>query len=140
MAADATILLVEDNDDDIELTRRAFARGRIVNPLEVVRDGAAALQRLTSSDEPLPALVLLDLNLPFLGGLQVLERLRADDRTQLLPVVVLTSSREERDLVESYRLGANSYVRKPVDFQEFQTALEQLGLYWLVLNERPPVR
>ena len=140
MAADATILLVEDNDDDIELTRRAFARGRIVNPLEVVREGAAAVERLTSSDEPLPALVLLDLNLPFLGGLQVLERLRADDRTQLLPVVVLTSSREERDLVESYRLGANSYVRKPVDFQEFQTALEQLGLYWLVLNERPPVR
>lgn len=140
MLADATILLVEDNDDDIELTRRAFARSRIANPLEVVRDGAAALQRLTSPDEPLPALVLLDLNLPFLGGLQVLERLRAEERTQLLPVVVLTSSREERDLVESYRLGANSYVRKPVDFQEFQTALEQLGLYWLVLNERPPVR
>jgi two-component system, response regulator len=141
MRTDASILLVEDNDDDIELTRRAFARSRVANRIEVVRDGAAALERLLGDAAgPLPALVLLDLKLPLVGGLEVLERLRADERTRTLPVVILTSSREERDLVESYRLGANSYVRKPVDFGEFQHAVEQLGLYWLVLNEAPPAR
>jgi two-component system, response regulator len=128
----AAVLLVEDNVDDVELTRRAFARSRVANRLEVVGDGAES--------GPLPAVVLLDLKLPKVDGLKVLQELRADERTRLLPVVILTSSREERDLVEGYRLGANSYVRKPVDFQEFQTAVEQLGRYWLILNERPPAR
>lgn len=135
----APIVLVEDSEDDIELTMRAFTRSRVVNPIEVLRDGASAVSRLLDAAGPVPALVLLDLGLPLLSGLEVLQQLRADDRGRLLPIVILTSSREERDLVESYRLGANSYVRKPVDFQEFQAAVEQLGLYWLVLNERPPV-
>lgn len=135
----APIILVEDNDDDVELTMRALTRSRIANPLEVCRDGAQALARLADPGAgPLPALVLLDLKLPLVSGLEVLQRLRANERTQLLPIVILTSSREERDLVASYRLGANSYVRKPVDFDAFQSAIEQLGLYWLVLNERPP--
>lgn len=134
------ILLVEDNEDDIELTRRAFARSHVANTMHVVRDGAEAIERLLGKDgAPLPALVLLDLKLPKLDGLEVLRRLRADERTRLLPVVILTSSREERDVIEGYRLGANSYVRKPVDFAAFQVAVEQLGLYWLVLNEKPPV-
>lgn len=134
------ILLVEDNEDDIELTRRAFARSHVANTMHVVRDGAEAIERLLGKDgAPLPALVLLDLKLPKVDGLEVLRRLRADERTRLLPVVILTSSREERDVIEGYRLGANSYVRKPVDFAAFQVAVEQLGLYWLVLNEKPPV-
>lgn len=138
--SDPWILLVEDNEDDIELTRRAFARSHVANTIDVVRDGAEAIERLLGDARaPLPALVLLDLKLPKVDGLEVLRQLRADEHTRLLPVVILTSSREERDVVEGYRLGANSYVRKPVDFAAFQVAVEQLGLYWLVLNEKPPV-
>jgi two-component system response regulator len=132
-----SILLVEDNPDDELLTRRAFEKNRIGNRIVVAHDGVEALEILFGGGE-LPQLVLLDLKLPRIDGLEVLRRVRADDRTRLLPVVVLTSSREERDLVESYRLGANSYVRKPVDFDEFVEAARQLGLYWLLLNEPPP--
>lgn len=132
-----SILLVEDNPDDELLTRRAFEKNRIGNRIVVAHDGVEALELLFGGGE-LPQLVLLDLKLPRVDGLEVLRRMRADDRTRLLPVVVLTSSREERDLVESYRLGANSYVRKPVDFDEFVEAARQLGLYWLLLNEPPP--
>jgi two-component system, response regulator len=135
--ADA-ILLVEDNDDDVELTRRAFKKHNLTNPLLVARDGEEALQILGDAAQPLPAVVLLDLKLPKLGGLEVLQRIRADERTRSMPVVVLTSSTEQRDLSESYRLGANSYVQKPVDFGDFMDAARQLGLYWLVLNRPPP--
>ncbi len=135
------ILLVEDNADDVELTLRAFQRGKLANDVVVARDGVEALDYLLARGEHAgrtadtdPQLVLLDLKLPKVDGLEVLRQLRAEERTRLLPVVVLTSSREERDIVESYRLGANSYVRKPVDFQEFSEATYQLGLYWLVLN------
>jgi CheY-like chemotaxis protein len=139
------ILLVEDNPDDEELTIRAFERNGIQNPVVVVRDGAAALDFLFARGEhaardpsDLPIVVLLDLKLPKVEGLEVLRELRASEPTRLLPVVILTSSREERDLVEGYELGANSYVLKPVDFQGFQEAARQLGLYWLLLNEPPP--
>ncbi|CAN5521154.1 response regulator [soil metagenome] len=137
--SDSWILLVEDNEDDIELTRRAFARSHVANQMHVALDGAEALERLLGEDSaPLPALILLDLKLPKVDGLEVLRQLRADERTKLLPVVILTSSRQERDVIEGYRLGANSYVRKPVDFAAFQVAVEQLGSYWLTLNEKPP--
>lgn len=138
------ILLVEDNPDDVELTLRAFQRSRVRNEVIVARDGLEALDYLfstgayTNRTGEMPEVVLLDLNLPKLHGLEVLKRLRADERTRLLPVVVLTSSSEERDIVRSYHLGANSYVRKPVDFAQFVEAARQLGLYWLVLNKRPP--
>lgn len=133
------ILLVEDNPDDEALTVRAFARSNIANRLDVARDGAEALEYLIGPQaRPLPTLVLLDLKLPKVDGLEVLRRVRADDRTHALPVVILTSSREEQDLVESYRLGVNSYVRKPVDFTQFLQAVQTLGLYWLVINEAPP--
>lgn len=139
------ILLVEDNPDDVELTRRAFRKSNFTNEIVVARDGLEALDYLfaTGSHEgrdaaALPHLVLLDLKLPRLDGLQVLERLRANPKTRLLPVVILTSSTEPRDLVGGYSLGANSYIRKPVDFQEFVEAVRQLGLYWLLLNEPPP--
>jgi two-component system, response regulator len=136
-----TILLVEDNPDDEALMLRAFQRSRLANRIEVVRDGAEALAYLVGpAARPLPTLVLLDLKLPKVDGLEVLRRLRADERTRTQPVVVLTSSREEQDLVESYRLGANSYVRKPVDFVQFAEAVQTLGLYWLVVNESPPHR
>ena len=135
--SDKTILLVEDNPDDEALTLRAFQKNNITNAVAVARDGAEALAYLSSGTD-LPQLVLLDLKLPKVDGLEVLRRLRADARTRLLPVVILTSSTEERDLVESYRLGANSYVRKPVDFVEFVDAVRQLGLYWLLLNQPPP--
>ncbi|HEV8679359.1 MAG TPA: response regulator [Stellaceae bacterium] len=138
--------MVEDNPDDIELTRRAFARSNIINHLVVVTDGEAALQYLFATGphagrDPLalPHAVLLDLNLPKISGLEVLRRIRAEDATKRLPVIILTTSREERDIVTSYDLGANSYVRKPVDFAQFVEAAHQLGLYWLVLNEQPPV-
>lgn len=134
---DKTILLVEDNPDDEALTLRAFQKNNITNTVAVARDGAQALDYLAAATE-LPQLVLLDLKLPKVDGLEVLRRLRADARTRYLPVVILTSSTEERDLVESYRLGANSYVRKPVDFAEFIDAARQLGLYWLLLNQPPP--
>ncbi len=140
-----TILLVEDNSRDELLTRRALAKVNITNQIEVVRDGAEALDYLfargkhaTRVHARLPVVVLLDLKLPKIGGLEVLEALRAEPRTALLPVVVLTSSDEEQDIVSSYALGANSYVRKPVAFTEFSQAVSQLGLYWTLLNQPPP--
>ena len=136
---DAVILLVEDNADDEALTRRALEKNDVKNELVVVRDGQEALDYLSGAPR-LPQLTLLDLKLPKVDGLEVLRRLRAAERTKLLPVVILTSSNEERDLVSSYSLGANSYVRKPVDFKEFTEAVRQLGLYWLLLNEPPPHR
>jgi len=133
------ILLVEDNPSDIKLTQRAFAKTNIANELVVAEDGQAALDYLFSdADRELPAVVLLDLKLPRVDGLEFLRRIRADQRTRLLPVVVLTTSKEERDMIESYSLGANSYVRKPVSFSEFSAAVAQLGVYWLALNQVPP--
>jgi len=141
------IMLVEDNPDDEALTVRALKKSKILNEVVVARDGVAALDYLFGEGahagrdtKEMPQVVLLDLKLPKLDGLGVLRRLRADDRTKLLPVVVLTSSNEERDRITSYGLGANSYVRKPVDFDQFVDAAAQLGLYWLVLNEGPPGR
>jgi len=138
------ILLIEDNPDDEALALHAFASNNISNSVVVARDGAEALALLHGGAEregwpagSLPQLVLLDLKLPRVDGLEVLRRIRAEESTRLLPVVILTSSREEQDLVEGYRLGANSYIRKPVDFEQFIEAVRQLGLYWLVLNESP---
>lgn len=133
-----SILLVEDTEDDIELTRRALKKNRLTNPLVVTRDGQEALDYLLEAEE-LPAIILLDLQLPKIGGLEVLRRLKADPRTRLIPIIILTSSREERDVVDGYTNGANSYIRKPVDFDQFTEAVRQLGLYWLILNE-PPLR
>jgi DNA-binding response OmpR family regulator len=132
------IVLVEDNPDDEALTLRALKKQKIANDIVVLRDGVEAVNYLLSPESPLPSLVLLDLKLPKLDGLQVLKRVRAEPRTQLLPIVVLTSSDEDRDVIEGYRLGANSYIRKPVDFAQFSEAVGQLGLYWLVLNQAPP--
>jgi len=138
------ILLVEDNPDDVELTMRAFRKSNIINEIVVARDGVEALDYLFSSDAQtgrpptLPQVVLLDLKMPRVDGLHVLERIRAHPRTKLLPVVILTSSIEEQDLLNTYSRGANSYIRKPVDFQEFVEAVRQLGLYWLLLNQPPP--
>jgi two-component system, response regulator len=141
-----SILLVEDNPDDEALTMRALRRHNIANPVVVAHDGVEALDYLFGTGafagrdtSQLPQVMLLDLKLPRLDGLEVLRRVRADDRTRRLPVVILTSSREESDLVRGYDLGANSYVRKPVDFTEFLDSVRQLGLYWLILNEAPPV-
>ncbi len=140
------ILLVEDNPDDELLTLRAFKKSNILNEIIVVRDGAEALDYLFAAGayaerdpNELPQLILLDLKLPKVSGLEVLRRLRANEQTRLLPVVILTSSNEERDIIDGYKLGANSYVRKPVDFVQFAEAVQRLGLYWLVLNESPPV-
>jgi two-component system response regulator len=140
-----TILLVEDNPDDVELTLRALRQYNVSNEISVVRDGAEALDYLFATGpyaehdaSATLAVVILDLKLPKVDGLEVLQRMRADERTKLIPVVVLTSSKEEQDMVNSYRLGANSYVQKPVNFTEFIEAARQLGLYWLVLNEPPP--
>lgn len=141
MNADKVILLVEDNADDEALTLRALTKNKITNTVDVVRDGAEALEYLFGSDapsRPLPQVVLLDLKLPLVDGLEVLRRIRNDDRTKLLPVVILTSSKEEQDLTRGYRLGANSYICKPVEFEQFVAAVRQLGLYWLVLNESVP--
>ncbi len=141
-----TILLVEDNPTDEKLTLRAFRKCGVANEIDVVRDGAEVLDylfgigsHLERAGQALPALVLLDLNLPKLDGLSVLRRLRAEERTRLLPIVILTSSKQEEDVVRSYSLGANGYVRKPVDFAEFAEAARTVGLYWLLLNEPPPV-
>ncbi|MGK2914727.1 MAG: response regulator [Porticoccaceae bacterium] len=133
-----TILLVEDNPDDEALTLRALRGNNILNAVTVARDGQEALDYLFAETHPAPTLVLLDLKLPKIDGLDVLKRIRADPRTHLQPVVILTSSLEEQDIVSSYRLGANSYIRKPVDFTQFMKAVRQLGLYWLVLNEPAP--
>jgi two-component system, response regulator len=142
---DKTILLVEDNPDDEALTLRALKKNNILNPVTIVRDGAEALDYLfcqgayAGRDASLqPAVTLLDLKLPKVDGLEVLKRLRADARTRLLPVVILTSSKEEQDLASGYSLGANSYIRKPVDFTQFMEAIRQVGLYWLMMNEPPP--
>jgi two-component system response regulator len=135
----AFIALIEDNPDDEALTLRALKRNGIANEIVVLRDGVEALDFLLDAAKPAPQLVLLDLKLPRIDGLEVLKRLRSEPRTQLLPIVILTSSSEERDVIEGYRLGANSYVRKPVDFNEFSEAVRQLGLYWLVLNQPVPL-
>ena len=141
------ILLVEDHPDDEELTMRALAKNNILNQVVVARDGVQALEYLLGTGAHagrdttvMPQLILLDLKLPKIDGLEVLRRLRADARTRFLPIVILTSSKEEQDLIKSYKLGANSYVRKPVDFIEFTKAVQQLGLYWLILNEPVPDR
>jgi two-component system, response regulator len=140
-----TILLVEDNSDDEFLTLRALKKSHIGNEVVVVRDGAEALDFLfcrgayaDRDPHDMPQLILLDIKLPKVDGLEVLRRMRADERTRLLPVVILTSSQEQQDLREGYKGGANSYVRKPVDFTQFAEAIRELGLYWLVLNESPP--
>ena len=143
--SDKMILLVEDNPDDEALTLRALEKNNILNRVMVVRDGAEALDYLfcqgayAGRDASLqPAVTLLDLKLPKVDGLEVLKRLRADARTRLLPVVILTSSKEEQDVLSGYSLGANSYIRKPVDFTQFMEAVRQVGLYWLMMNESPP--
>lgn len=139
---EAPILLVEDNPDDEALTLRAFKRSNVVNDVEVVRDGQEALDYLLGNDvpaRPSPAVILLDLKLPKVDGLEVLKQIRAHELTKLIPVVILTSSHEEADLIATYGHGANSYVRKPVDFNQFAESVCQLGLYWLVVNEAPPV-
>ena len=146
MTRSRTFLLVEDSPDDAELTIRAFEKSRLVNEVVLVRDGQEALDYLFGAGlhagrdlSVMPELVLLDLKLPKLGGLEVLRRMRQDPRTRRQPVVVLTSSNEEQDIISSYDLGANSFVRKPVDFEQFLEAARQLGLYWLVLNSPPVV-
>lgn len=138
---EAPILLVEDNPDDEALTLRAFKRSKVVNGVEVVRDGQEALDYLFGNGEPAkraPAMILLDLKLPKVDGLEVLKQVRAHPLTKLIPVVILTSSHEEVDLIDTYGHGANSYVRKPVDFTQFAESVRQLGLYWLIVNEAPP--
>lgn len=141
---DKVILLVEDNPDDIALTLRALHKNNIRNEVVVARDGAEALNQLFENPSApnhkalKPQLILLDLKLPKVDGLEVLRRLRADESTRLLPVVILTSSKEEQDIVTGYSLGANSYIRKPVDFVQFTEAVRQLGIYWLLLNEPVP--
>jgi two-component system response regulator len=144
---DKIILLVEDNADDEKLTLRALKKNNISNEVVVARNGVEALDYLFGAGayagrnlSVMPQVILLDLKLPKLDGLEVLRRVRADSRTKLLPIVILTSSNEETDRINGYGLGTNSYVRKPVDFNEFMEAVRQLGLYWLVLNESPPVR
>jgi two-component system, response regulator len=144
---DKVILLVEDNPDDEALTLRALRKNGIQNEVIVARDGAEALDYLLGTGvyegrdvSVLPTVTLLDLKLPKVDGLEVLKRVRANERTQLLPMVILTSSKEEQDLINGYKLGANSYIRKPVDFAKFMEAVRQLGLYWLLLNEAPPAR
>jgi two-component system response regulator len=131
------ILLVEDREDDIQLTLRAFTKCNLGNEIVVARDGQEAIDLLIDANRSLPSLVLLDLQLPKLNGIEVLKRIRANERTHNIPVVILTSSKQQEDVVQSYSNGANSYVRKPVNFQEFVEAVANLGLYWLVLNEAP---
>jgi two-component system response regulator len=139
------IVLVEDNPDDVELTLRSLKKNNIMNEVVVLPDGQEVLDYLFETgkytgreNRVATAVVLLDLKLPKIDGIEVLKRLRQDERTKLLPIVILTSSKEEKDLVNGYKFGANSYVRKPVDFEQFSKAVQELGLYWLVLNEPPP--
>lgn len=141
------ILFVEDNPDDVELTLHALKKNKITNKIVVAEDGKEALDYLFGEGmyaerdiSKTPVLILLDLNLPKIDGIEVLKRIKSDERTCLLPTVILTSSNEEKDLVNGYRFGANSYIRKPVDFNQFAEAIRQLGLYWLVLNETPPIK
>jgi CheY-like chemotaxis protein len=143
---DAVILLVEDNPDDEALTLRAMQKNHLVNPVVVVHDGVEALDYLFATGQfsnrdsaELPAVILLDLKLPRLDGLEVLKRLRENPTTRMIPVVILTTSNEENDIVSSYSLGANSYVRKPVDFEQFTDAVGKMGMYWLLINENPSV-
>lgn len=131
-----TILLVEDNADDEQLTLRAMRQSEVPNIIRVARDGAEALELLFGSNSRLPDLVLMDLKLPKVGGLEVLQRIRQEPSTANLPIVILTSSDEERDIAQSYKFGANSYIRKPVEFEEFMDAIRQLGLYWLSMNHQ----
>lgn len=138
------ILLVEDNPNDVTLTLRALRKHNLSNRIHVIRDGAEALEFIFGTGayaerglEPTPKVVLLDLKLPKVDGLEVLQRIKTDSRTRVIPVVVLTSSREQRDIVESYQLGVNSYIVKPVDFEQFTEAMRQLGLYWVLLNQPP---
>jgi len=142
-----TILLVEDNVDDVDLTLRALKKNNIKNEIVVASDGAEALDFLFGTGKysgrdltAMPTIILLDLKLPKIDGLEVLSRLRANELTKFLPVVILTSSKEEQDIVAGYSLGVNSYVRKPVDFNQFAEAVSHLGLYWLLLNEAPPIK
>ena len=145
MLNDGILLLIEDNSSDIELTRRALERGHVANPLVVTEDGQEALDYMFGEGthagrnvNDLPALILMDLKLPKVSGFEVLRRIREDPRTKHQPVVILTSSKEQEDVAKGYNLGANGYVRKPVDSRQFQEAISQLGLYWLVLSELPP--
>jgi len=142
-----TILLVEDNPSDVKLTKRALEQNQIANKLIVAEDGGEALDYLFATGQyagrdirDIPAVVLLDLKLPGIDGLEVLQKMRANELTSLLPVVILTSSDQEKDIISSYKLGANSYIRKPVDFNQFAEAVRNLGLYWLLLNVPPPLR
>ncbi len=144
---DVEILLVEDNPDDLDLALHALRREKLANNIEVTRDGAEALDFIfcrgnyTHRDfNHQPRLILLDLKLPKVDGLQVLREIKADARTKAIPVVILTSSKEEKDMVEGYRLGVNSYIQKPVDFEQFRESIRQVGLYWLVVNQAPPAR
>jgi len=140
------IMVVEDNQDDLDLTLRAFAKNNILNEIVIARDGVEALDYLFATGahqgrdlRVMPEVVLLDLKMPRIGGIEVLRHIRSDARTKLLPVVVLTSSDEERDMIESYECGVNSYIRKPVDFAQFVEAVRQLSLYWMVLNQCPHI-
>ena len=147
MTETRTILLVEDDPDDVELTLRAFGKNNISNDVVIARDGVEALDYLFGTGayaerdtQIMPVFVLLDLKLPRIDGHEVLRQIREDERTKLLPVIILTSSNEEKDVLNGYLLGANSYIRKPVDFRQFSEAVRQLGLYWLILNEPAPRR
>lgn len=139
------ILLVEDNPDDVELTLHALKKNNIVNPVKIARDGQEALDYLfykgkyQDGDYDLPNVILLDLKLPKVDGIEVLQRIKSDRKTKLIPVVVLTSSKEESDLLKSYDLGVNSYIRKPVDFDQFVETVRQIGFYWMLINEQPQV-
>lgn len=139
-----TILLVEDNQNDVALTLRALKKNNIKNEVAVARDGAEALDFLFGNENEdintLPIFILLDLKLPRISGIEVLQHLRSNSKTKFTPVVILTTSKEEQDVIDSYRFGANSYIRKPVDFNNFIETIRQLGLYWLILNESPPTR
>jgi CheY-like chemotaxis protein len=147
VAQKSILLLVEDNPDDEELTLLAFEQNSSAHDVVVARDGIEALDYLFGTGSyagrdtsTMPALILLDLQLPRINGLEVLQRLRADPRTKLVPIVILTTSNEQQDLINSYSLGCNSYIRKPVDYTQFVTAVQQLGMYWLLLNEAPPMQ